>query len=197
MNKIPFGREQLTNQTQFDSVREIATRLAAVREGGEVERCHTVPHIGEYKNGQHSWGVAMIVAILWPEHFSRLGLIALTHDVPERYVGDIPAQVLRANPLLRETVLGLEREVTQRLGIPFEMDLTEEEYQIFKAADRLELYLWCLEQMRRGNMEVVGIINQLHEIWAKQPLPEPAKSLVDYTTFVGWERLPETIKELT
>ena len=47
-------------------------RITAIRTGGGVERCHGVRHQGSYSNAAHTWGVLVLLQVLWPNDFPRL-----------------------------------------------------------------------------------------------------------------------------
>ena len=156
------------------TVEEQLRRLVQIRAGGAVERCHGIPHAGSYDNGSHQWGVAMLMWILWPEDFARLVIYCLTHDVPEAWVGDIPATTKRYDPGVRGGVERLERAISYDLGLPYENDLSPDDWAKLKACDSLELYIWCVEQANLGNINVRDIITQLERFFEHRPLPPRA-----------------------
>lgn len=165
---------------RVDEVRpyaETARRVVEARSGGRVERCHGVPHVGSYNNAAHSWGVAMLMHYLWPEDFPRLALACLSHDVPERLVGDIPAPSLRHIPGLREGIGGLEARINISLGLPAEAELSEEDHSKLKACDHLELWIWSNEQLLLGNKFAEECIIALEDLWSSRPLPKEAEAL--------------------
>lgn len=177
-----------------DPVRELADRVAAVREAARVERCHAVPHVGSYSNGAHTYGVLCLARLLWPREFPLIVDVILFHDIPERWTGDVPAQVMRTQPAVREGVNLMERRISQLLRLPSEHEMDPALRIIFKACDRLELYLWCREQLRMGNREVIGVMEQLDQVWEREPLPEPALSLYQFVKKEGWKRQPEVLE---
>jgi 5'-deoxynucleotidase YfbR-like HD superfamily hydrolase len=159
-------------------------RLVHIRAGGQVERCHGFRHFGTYQNSQHQWGVAMIMWTLWPEDFPRLGIHCLVHDVPEQWVGDIPANFkAAAPPELRIFEKMVERRILSDLGLPQDDSLSALDIQKIKNCDSLELYMWCQEQiLLYGVHPVSEIIDQLDSFYNKsgkvQLLPE-ARALYD------------------
>lgn len=154
---------------------EIVLRVVNSRGGGKVERCHAVPHLGSYNNAAHSWGVAMLLHYLFPEDFPRLVIYALSHDVPEFWVGDIPAPTLRYTVGVREQLADLEARISNTLGLPAEAGLMPEDLAKLKACDRLELWLWCREEQLRGNMFVDECLSELERYFVEAPLPEVAR----------------------
>lgn len=159
------------------------------RLGGKVERCHSIPHHGSYSNAAHSWGVSMLLYYLWPADFARLVIHCLTHDVPEGWVGDVPSTMLNADPEIKALFAKVEKSIQDDLGLPFEGDLPPEDYAKLKACDRLELYIWCCEQVACGNLYALEPMKALHEVFAANPLPAPAQAFFEGLTEV-WP-LPE------
>lgn len=155
-------------------IAETARRVIQARAGGKVERAHGVPHVGSYNNAAHSWGVAMLMAYLWPEDFPRLALACLTHDVPEAWVGDVPAPTMRYVPGLRDGLEKLETRISHSLGLPAEADLSPEDHAKLKACDRLDFWLWCREQELMGNMFVSESLMEVERFFEETPLPERA-----------------------
>lgn len=158
------------------------------RAGGRVERCHGVPHAGSYSNAAHSWGVAMLMFYLWPEDFPRLAGACLAHDVPEAWVGDVPAPTMRYLPGLRKDLGEIEDGLNASLGLPAEGELAIEDHVKLKACDRLELYLWCREQLLLGNQFVGETLKELKRFFSEVPLPEEAMKL--FRQFENMELLP-------
>ena len=73
----------------------------ALYDAGAVKRWHTKLTIKEQDNAAHQWGVAMIVAHIFPGS-SHLLMAALTHDLHEAEAGDIPYPFKRNNPVVKE-----------------------------------------------------------------------------------------------
>ena len=155
---------------------EIARCVVQARCGGATQRCHNIRHIGEYSNAAHSWGVAMLMWYLWPQDFPKLAIYCLSHDVPEGWVGDIPSPTLRHVPGLADSLKEIEAGINRDLGLPGERDgLTPEEHAKLKACDRMEFWLWTLEQRTLGNHFVIGAQSSVEQ--TMQDMPEPALSV--------------------
>jgi 5'-deoxynucleotidase YfbR-like HD superfamily hydrolase len=152
-------------------------RIVQTRAGGAVERCHGVTHIGEYSNAKHSWGVAMLMWELWPGDFPRLAAHCLAHDVPEAWVGDIPAATKRYIPGLSKTLATLENRILEELWLPTEAEMDPLDRQKLKCCDSLELYIWCAEQMTMGNMLALDVFEQLDIFFEQRPLLSEAEKL--------------------
>ncbi len=157
------------------NVPTIVGNIVQTRAGGEVQRCHAIPHQGEYSNATHSWGVAMLMHQIWPGDFARLGPVCLSHDVPEFLVGDMLATVKRHLPSLKSEVEPIEAKICDSLDLPAETDLNSADYTKVKACDMLEFYLWCRGQLNRGNLYaregLIEITKYLDESTAPPPFP--------------------------
>lgn len=152
-------------------------RIQYIRIGGAVERCHTVRHFGSYSNAAHSWGVAALLYLLWPDDFPRLVAHCIFHDVPEGWVGDPPATI-KKDEVLKPAYDGLERKVFDWLKLPCEQDFSDEDKDKLKACDHLELYLWSIDQSHAGNAHVICVRRALDEFFKERPLPKPADELL-------------------
>lgn len=144
------------------------------RRGGRVERCHGIPHLGSYSNAAHQWGVAMLMWYIWPEHYHRLSIYCLTHDLPEAWVGDIPSPTLRYCPEVREAISPLETLISAALGTPPEHELTGDDLAMLKACDRLELFAWGQEQRLLGNVGLEGMMMEIEHYLDTSGMPAAA-----------------------
>lgn len=157
----------------------LAYSIIGTRSGGKVERCHAIPHIGSYSNAAHSWGVAMLMRILWPEDFPRLAYACLVHDIPESWTGDIPAPVMRHFPGLKEGLAAAEDKLMERLYLPGYNDMSPEDHAKFKACDWLEFYLWCRDQAAFGNQFAFEGQKEIELYIDKMGLPAPAMEVYE------------------
>lgn len=151
-----------------------ADRVVLARLGGKVERCHIIPHRESYSNAAHSWGVAMLMLQVWPRDFARLAAVCICHDVPEAWVGDIPAHTKARAPQIRTALRILDDEIFDRLQLPRESDLDARDLRKLQNCDRLELWLWAQEELELGNHHAREIVTKL-EGWFSMPdglLPE-------------------------
>jgi 5'-deoxynucleotidase YfbR-like HD superfamily hydrolase len=157
----------------------IADCIVQSRSGGRVERCHGLPHLGTYSNATHQWGVALLMHYIWPEDFSRLALVCLTHDVPEAWVGDIPAPTCRYTPGLKESLSAAEGQINKDLLLPAEDELDPLDYAKLKCCDRLEFWLWCCEQELYGNLFAKEGKKEIERYFAEVPLLPEATSVYE------------------
>lgn len=159
------------------AIEQMLDNIIQARAGGRVERCHAIPHQGGYTNAAHSWGVAMLMHALWPEDFPRLAIYCLSHDVPEAWVGDIPAPMVRYVPGLKVSLGRLEDGLNRLIDLPAESELNTLDHAKLKACDRLEFYLWCREQELSGNSFAYEANTEIRKYLAIANMPSPAEEL--------------------
>lgn len=136
-------------------------RLLLIRQGGAVERSYTTPHHGSYSVAAHSWGVAQIILALHPEPSLRLVRAALNHDVTERWLGDLPSQLLDASPTLRAMIEDAHLEAATRIWGSEGEKLSPIESLWLRSADSIELLLWAFDQVELGNSGAEKMIERL------------------------------------
>ncbi len=94
----------------------------------------------------------------------RVAVLALYHDMPEVFTGDLPTPVKYANEALRSCYAQLENQATEQLlnRLPAEMQSTykdlvnikpeEKELKVLvKCADKLCALIKCIEEEKSGN----------------------------------------------
>lgn len=167
-----------SDRLQEASLSDIWSGIRNSRSGGAVQRCHGIPHQGDYSNAKHQWGVAMLMWYLWPKDFPRLAIYCLSHDVPEAWVGDIPSPVMQYTPGLKAQLSVIEDRIFFWLRLPSEHALDPEDYAKLKACDKLELYIWCLEELERGNRFADECKRELDRYFKEVPLPGVASDLL-------------------
>lgn len=160
-------------------------QVRAFREAGRVTRCHTVPHIGTYSVAEHSWHMAMLYRIFCQEPSPKMVWVILAHDVAERWVGDSPATIKWASPVIKQELDRIEASINETLSIKFEM--TEEEHRWLKALDLLELHLWCVDQHEMGNRNVESVIKNVAE-WFYAHEKEVPPPVWTFWRYYIWER---------
>jgi 5'-deoxynucleotidase YfbR-like HD superfamily hydrolase len=143
----------MTTQERIDKV-------LRARQAGGVRRCHTTPHHGEYKNSEHSCQMLLLLDVLNPKAPLRLWRAILYHDLHEFYTGDVPGSVGSIDLELRAAFESAGEIVSEHFGwsVP---DLSEDERRWLKALDKLELYLWCHDELNMGNDHVTPILDLL------------------------------------
>jgi len=172
-------------------------RLRAFREAGRVQRCHTVPHRGEYSVAEHSWQVALLLLVLHPNPSPALLREALLHDVAERWTGDVPAPAKWASPDLAKALRTLEGQIGgTSYGLALAnlvASLSEEERWWLHGCDLLELHLWCLDQRDgEGNKNVQQVLLNI-EVWFSQHAEQVPRAVLLFYRDYKWERGSDNI----
>lgn len=160
--------------------------LREIWEAGGVRRYHTERLIGPGQTvAEHSWGVATLVALLWPEASTLLLRAALLHDIAERWTGDGAFTAKRRWPALKAALDRAEADVFAELGAGYE--LSAEDQARLKVADRLEMVLFIAEQRALGNItQRLKLETLAHEILRSPEAPPAARALA-----AEYFRLPE------
>ena len=159
-----------------------AERVLRMREAGNVRRCHGLPHHGEYTIGKHSWDAVMLLYTCYPgEPSAALVRAVLLHDTAERWVGDLPSPALRKWPDLGRAYRDAEISIHNVLHgyDPEVAGLTNEERRWLKGVDRVELWLWCQDQMALGNKNAGNWSDGLERTFQVDGLLPELKQLVD------------------
>lgn len=160
-------------------------RIDRIRKGGHVKRYHThqCHHPGTVAD--HSWFVAWLAGELWraayqtPETPVAIYRYALEHDLAEFDTGDAPGWAKAAWKSMREGLQEVEDRRTAELGLYEAPDPLVRAF--VKAADKLDVLFWALEERRMGNVAVMIIFvrtsRQLHE-WLRVQLDNDLRNTV-------------------
>lgn len=168
--------KQEERATQFVKAYNLA------RAGGGVRRYHTYRVVCEDTVASHSWGVAVVLDMLYAGQApAKLLRAALYHDVAEHVFGDIPSPAKRA---FNSDEL---RKQEDKLMVEHSMFtvLSDWERFVLKVADILDGLIYCTEERERGNATLVSVWNTYHG-YAKQKLDVEWKEfehLIDPTEF--------------
>lgn len=147
------------------SVASVAERIQFLREAAVVERMHTEPHVGSYTVGLHSYNALNLILVLNPAPSPSLIRAIMWHDAAERLTGDIPAPIKWKRPALKAMLSELEQQIDAHYGLV--QNLSTEDWRWLKAVDGLELWLWCDDQVRRGNQDARYTRTLLQERFAR------------------------------
>jgi len=171
-------------------------RVLAAREAGNVRRCHTIPHQGEYTVGKHSFDALSLLFILHPNPSVSLIRALLWHDCGERWTGDIPSPAKHKSERFHDELDALELGTIQEWEFyeGFE-GMEDDDYIWLHAIDRLEFWLWCQDQEAFGNRQVTKSKLFTEKMMERDAHMWPKPCLEFYAEF-EWNRLPETVNEL-
>lgn len=141
---------------------------------------------------EHSHMVAVLahaLAVIRRDKFGgtidpgHVAAVALYHDAPEIFAGDLPTPVKYANPAIRDAYKAVEQSASDRLVamLPDEMrpafgqllsETDPEVLALVKAADKLSAHLKCLEELKAGNREFQQAAEQTLRALESYRLPE-------------------------
>jgi 5'-deoxynucleotidase YfbR-like HD superfamily hydrolase len=177
-----WWRMQVASQADMGALKrevetlENDTQIFLYRQAGNVERCHTVLHHGSYSIANHSWQAVMLLFALYPGTPSQnLVLAVLGHDLAEQPLGDIPSPAKHKYPELAKLFGEIEaRVMTTHFPVVSRAltALTPEENAWLKGVDRLELWMWAVEQHASGNTHVSHLRERVEHYMTKDPAPE-------------------------
>lgn len=140
-------------------------------EAGAVKRWHTWPTLKDQDNAAHSWGVALILHQIAPYNFNVL-VHALTHDLHEVDGGDVPYNVKKSYPRIKEALDSQEQDFIDHHEIwPV---VSEQDLHLLKWADMFELLLWCFRERDLGNQRIGIVIGRAYEALEKLGFPNEA-----------------------
>jgi 5'-deoxynucleotidase YfbR-like HD superfamily hydrolase len=125
------------------------SQLMKVREASRVKRYAVDPIIGEDTVGHHSQGVAVLMIMFMGNPSKELLKAAITHDMAERWCGDLPAPFKWAN----QDFCGkhAEFEAIKLVELKFAWQLNDYETAMLRIFDVLDAALFGYEQYHLGN----------------------------------------------
>ena len=148
-------------------------RAQALLEGGLTQRLHATPHLQPYTVAEHSWGMAMLLLALHPGPRTQLLWACLTHDVAERWTGDVPATAKWHMPGIGEALDKAERHINEHLQFEHAQQLPAEDHAWLKALDLAELWVYCRRETAMGNRLVEPISAKCYAILGEGWVPAP------------------------
>lgn len=177
----------------------VLDKVKFVREAAVVDRCHTVPHFGNYPVGLHSYNMLAILRILWSDCPINLVWAILEHDVPERLTGDIPSPVKWFKIVDRDQLKIAEATINAEIfGCNSEDFLNLNEMNWLRGLDILELYMWCRDQEMLGNKNVRKMMGRIDNHIRENTHLFAEEVISLYYNCIGstWEMMPD-LGELT
>ena len=141
---------------------------------------------------EHSFSVAVTahaLGVIGNTYFGknhnpeRLAVLGLYHDAEETITGDMPTPVKYFSPVLRAAYSDVEKDAQNSLlnMLPVEMAMvykdiiggcTEEEKKLCKAADVIDAYIKCLEELKCGNNEFKKAKESTEKKLSEYTMPE-------------------------
>jgi len=142
----------------------VLSTIATIRRGLVVRRFHQRYTAVVDTVGSHSAGVACIVLALYRGALPSAELLAaaLTHDLGEQVTGDIPSPVKKSlDALTKNRLEDMECELLGECGLLYVV--TDEEYVVLKFADNLDGFIFCCEELMRGNSLITSVGATYHQ----------------------------------
>lgn len=148
----------------------LVEKIKFLREAAEVSRIHTKRYIGEYTNGSHTFGMLALLRLLYPDAPKELIWAIIEHDIPERLIGDIPSPSIHFGGFVDKEKLAAKEEdilvsVFDYHYFPALPGMDPESYRWLKGLDLFELYLFCKDQKRLGNKNLLQIEHRCMEVF--------------------------------
>jgi len=153
------------------------------RDAGAVKRYHVKRTQRTQTIAEHTFGMLMLVKQVNRTCTKNLMCAVLHHDLPELFTGDIPAPIKRVHPELGPLMDSIEEDLAPLYQ---DFQLTVPEAILLKWADRMELVLWCLEEVRLGNWYCRAVVARgLGWILAAK-MPDNAQALTAEVIADAW-----------
>lgn len=179
----------------MDDIGTTIAKIKAMREGGETERVHTLPHHGSYSVGKHSFDALSLLLLLHDNPSVDLIKAVLWHDIAERWIGDMPAPAKWANPRLNFEYEQAEVVINEKIGLgALYLNLNEDDRTWLDEVDRLEVMLWALDQLQLGNSNVAHFPAVIFDYFDAKPFVHHAVMMVVQNAQQRWRRLPDRLR---
>lgn len=132
-------------------------------DGGQSRRYHTMSVIKEQNIAEHSFGVAWFCELLTQGRASKnLIMAALSHDLAEHMVGDVPSPVKR-ELAVRDKFDEYELAHLRVAGLATYTDeLFEGERITLELADMLDGMAYCVKERSFGNRRMDLVFERFH-----------------------------------
>lgn len=134
-----------------------------IYKGGASKRYHTCRTLKEQDIAAHSFGVAMLCELITEGRARKeLLMAALCHDLAEHIVGDIPSPAKRSLGI-SEQFGKYEESILNANGLGgYEASLSQDEKVILKYADIIDGMMFCLTELRYGNLHLGVVFKNFH-----------------------------------
>jgi hypothetical protein len=147
------------------------------RSAGKVSRYHTWERIRDQSVGEHTWQLLRIILAIHPHASPELIRWAMFHDVGERVTGDVPFPVKREHLEVKRAFDAMEQEALLQMvpwGVIAGVQITDEETNLLKLGEFIEMMEWGLDEMALGNASARLVYERCYAQAARQlgaPLP--------------------------
>lgn len=147
---------------------EAFNQMGWLRAGGYTRRYHGWRTLKDDPVGQHSYNVANIILVLRPDCRKELVVAGVRHDSAEWRTGDVPADVKRTVPGLKEAMDAAELKEFRMVGLDDPtLKLRPDEYWVLKLADYFDGMMYCLQERQMGNTLMDGVFGRYSSYMGK------------------------------
>lgn len=159
-----------------------AERIKAAREGADTERFHTTRTVRRQSVGLHSFNMITMLMILFPPGGtpSRNLIYAIVqHDIPERWIGDIPAPAKWWGVMEEGVAFRTEQMLNEAIfDAHYTTDLSEQDLGWLAGLDILECICEMKDELLMGNLAVEKLYVRA-VMYAKENAAKFPKEIVD------------------
>lgn len=165
---------------------ETVTQILSLRASGNVQRCHTNMHHGNYLISEHIGQGITLLLLLHPDPSLNLIRAWTFHDSPELWTGDTPAPTKRRFPQLKAELNAVEQAHHEEHPRTHSGLLTDSDVRWLKGIDLLELYLWCRDQELVGNMHATVVAERVHDWMKENDTPDQVMAFLKRERSLSW-----------
>ena len=183
MDQKQEGRSALPHSTEKPTKDAWHPLCLDPRAAGYVTRYHTWPRIRDQTVAEHTWNLLRIILAIQPHASPELLRWTMFHDVGERVTGDVPFPVKREHPELKRALDKMEHEALLQMattwGAVAGIQITDEEANLLKLAEFIEMMEWGLDEMALGNANARLVYERCYAQAARQlgaPLPSGVRT---------------------
>lgn len=160
------------------------------RSAGKISRYHTWERIRDQSVGEHTWQLLRIILAVHRHASPELLRWTMFHDVGERVTGDVPFPVKRENPELKRALDKMEHETLLQMattwGAVAGIQITDEEANLLKLAEFIEMMEWGLDELALGNQNAEIIFRSCCvQAAAQLALPLPSGVAASAETYIS------------
>lgn len=175
--------------------------------GGATKRYHTWPVLHNQRVDSHSFGVAMLVAHMAlsanPEDGQGLTvpllMAALTHDLAEHVVGDLPAPAKRNMSEMLDMEYSdfrakwgeMEEKLLEDNGLNWDYALTDTQRRWLKLADAMEGAIFCIRERSMGNSTIAVVFANFRSYIRELLLANEEPAVLEIVNYIDdmWEQV--------
>ena len=147
-----------------------------------------------YMTSVIAYTLAVITNIRYGGGFDaeKAALLAIFHDAPEVFTGDLPSPIKYFDPDIYEAYSNMEvfaadkllgilpDDVRQSFSGVLKPDQETNEWKTVKAADRIAAYLKCAEELKSGNREFEKAYEEIENDIKKEKMPAVKDFMDEY-----------------